>query len=144
MRVPGTSRCGQKIAKKYVLAMDATDVLHTTCHAQRAHIALGYRENRWHRWPTLPKKDPEARRIATELVKLQKDDAITARMTPTRGDNVKKPASTTPDTSARIAFSGRPVRWCRTKSGYEQIHIQRHLERGEGKAEAKIRGAHRR
>jgi hypothetical protein len=45
---------------------------------------------------------------------------------------------------ARIAFSGRPVRRCRTKSGYEQIHIQRHLERGEGKAEAKIRGAHRR
>ena len=34
MRVPGTSGCGQKIAKEYVLATGiATDVLHTTCHA---------------------------------------------------------------------------------------------------------------
>ena len=42
----------------------------STPHVTRTHIALGYREHRWHRWPTLPKK------IATELVKLQKDDAI--------------------------------------------------------------------
>ena len=45
-----------------------------------------------------------------------------------RGGNVKKPAPTIPDARAPITFWGRPVRWCRTKIGYEQIHTQRHLE----------------
>ena len=71
-----TSR-GQKIAKKYTLATDATDISHTSRTHACAHAhSVGVSGKSVASMAHSPKEDPEARRIATELVKLQKDGAI--------------------------------------------------------------------
>jgi hypothetical protein len=84
IRVPETSGRGQKIAKKYVLATDATVILHTTCHAHAHAHCVGVSGKSVASVAHSPKEDPEPRRIATELVKLQKDGVISGPVDPAR------------------------------------------------------------
>jgi hypothetical protein len=75
-----TQAAGQKIAKKYVLATDATDISHTSCMRTRAHVqSPGVSEESVANVADSPKAEGiEARRIAAELVKLHRDGAITS------------------------------------------------------------------
>ena len=85
IRTPETNGMGQKIAKKYVLATDATDILHTTCHAHAHAHSVGVSGKSVASVAHSPKEDPEPRRIATELVKLQKDGVISGPDDPDAG-----------------------------------------------------------
>jgi len=71
-----TSR-GQKIAKKYVLATDATDISHTS--RMQAH-ARAYAQSRSESEISVASfhgtEDQEARRIASELIRMYVDGAI--------------------------------------------------------------------
>ena len=68
---------GQKNAKKYVLATDATDISHTSC--MQAH-ARAYAQSRSESEISVASfhgtEDQEARRIASELMRMHVDGAI--------------------------------------------------------------------
>ena len=71
---PETTSRGQKIAKKYVLATDATDISHTSHMSARAHAQSPWvSEESVANVADSPKAEGiEARRIAAELVKLHR------------------------------------------------------------------------